>query len=92
MAGQALPRVGQDQAARYPASTSIPLAGYDGTMASTVRLPEDLYEQLRKRAFDSRVPQARLIEEGTRIRLAMTDAQAARLLADISQGQALISS
>jgi hypothetical protein len=40
------------------------------TQALTIRMPEDLYEKLRRAAFDARVPMNALINEGIELRLA----------------------
>jgi hypothetical protein len=40
------------------------------TQAMTIRLPGELYEQLRRAAFEARVPMNALIVEGVELRLA----------------------
>ena len=55
------------------------VAWYDATVdtqAMTIRLPEDLYEQLRRAAFETRTPMNTLIAEGVELRLAALKAAA----------------
>lgn len=42
----------------------------------SVRIPEDLYEQLRLAAFEARVPMNTLIAEGVKLKLAALKAAA----------------
>jgi predicted HicB family RNase H-like nuclease len=47
------------------------------SQAMTIRVPGDLYEQLRRAAFEARVPMNALINEGIELRLAELKAAAA---------------
>jgi triphosphoribosyl-dephospho-CoA synthetase len=49
-----------------------------GPQAMTIRMPEDLYEQLRRAAFEARVPMNTLINEGIELKLAELKAAAAK--------------
>jgi triphosphoribosyl-dephospho-CoA synthetase len=46
------------------------------TQAMTIRMPEALYEQLRRAAFEARVPMNTLINEGIELKLAELKAAA----------------
>jgi hypothetical protein len=46
------------------------------TQAMSVRFPKDLYEELRRAAFERRTPMNTLVIEGTELRLAELKAAA----------------
>jgi len=61
------------------ASDGVVVAWYDAimdTQALTIRVPEDLYEQLRRAAFEARVPMNSLVTEGIELKLAELKAAA----------------
>jgi hypothetical protein len=43
----------------------------------TIRMPEDLYEQLRRAAFEARVPMNSLVTDGIEMKLAALKAKIA---------------